>query len=167
MPLTSYRGLIDDAARLHHLDPDLVEAMVLVESSGHTDAFRHEPVYYARYLAANLEKYDIKIPRRIGSSYGLLQIMHPTAVQMGYGGEPEGLFRPQVGLDYGCLYLAYLHAWAGGDDHAAKRWQAVAAYNTGKGNWTSPAGAAYVAKIQGALARVQSVNLVEREGKKA
>lgn len=157
MPLTYYRTEIDAAAAHVALDPDLVDAMVLVESSGHTDAFRHEPDYYARYLAPIISSdphYQGLSPRRCGSSYGLMQVMYPTAVDLGYRGMPEGLFVPAIGLDYGCRYLAGLLRWAGGDDHGPQRWKAVAAYNTGKGHWASPAGQAYIQKVQGALARV-------------
>ena len=44
--MTPYRALIERTAAAHGLDADLVEAIVIAESNGCTDAFRHEPDFY-------------------------------------------------------------------------------------------------------------------------
>ncbi len=126
--MTEYRALIEHIANGHGLDPDLVEAVVLKESEGKTDAFRWEPRFFARYLRGKPE-YARYVPRRAGSSYGLMQIMFSTAKQYGFGDVPELLFIPDVGLQFGCLHLAALLKKEGGD-----RRKALEAYNGGLGN---------------------------------
>jgi len=127
--MTEYRPLIESAASTFGLSANLVEAVVLAESSGHTDAFRFEPSFYDRYLKDN-PAYAGQIPRRISSSYGLMQCMYTTAQDHGFTGNPELLFQPEVGLHYGCKHLFVMLTWANG----AIR-QALAAYNGGIGNW--------------------------------
>jgi soluble lytic murein transglycosylase-like protein len=68
------------------------------------------------------------VPRRVASSYGLMQILYVTACDLGFTGEPEMLFVPRVGLEWGALQLAKLLAWAGGDIE-----RALCAYNGGTG----------------------------------
>ncbi len=55
-----------------------------------------------------------KNPRRISSSYGLMQLMWPVAVERGFPATdaPEHLFFPEVGLEYGCKHLRFLLDWA-------------------------------------------------------
>src|SRR5690349_19412236 len=85
-----YRREIEEVARAHALDPDLIEAVVLTESSGRTDAFRHEPDFYRRYLQGKPEWAGTN-PRRVASSYGLMQVMYPVAKELGFEGQPEDL----------------------------------------------------------------------------
>lgn len=127
--MTPYRALIERTAAAHGLDADLVEAIVIAESNGYTDAFRHEPDFYRQYLAHNAEYAGLN-PRRISSSYGLMQVMFTTAQHYGFQDHPELLFVPEIGLSYGCLHLAQLLRWATGEIR-----KAVAAYNGGQGNW--------------------------------
>jgi soluble lytic murein transglycosylase-like protein len=151
MMTTLYRAEIVAAAAAHDLDPDLVEAIVLTESSGQTDAFRFEPGFYARYLQGR-PAYAGANPRRISSSYGLMQVMAVVAAEHGLTGDPEQLFVPGVGLEYGCRHLRMLLDWAHGDVAAA-----CAAYNGGKGG-NAPGGPlrneGYVRKVRTAHARV-------------
>ena len=111
--MTRYRPEITAAAKAYGLDPLLVEAIVLTESSGNTDAFRFEPNYYNRLLKPK-KLYPGQNPRRISSSYGLLQIMYDVAMERGYPKAlpPEHLFVPEVGLEWGCKHLRYLMDWA-------------------------------------------------------
>lgn len=139
--MTPYRSLIDIAAEAHGLDPNLVEAVVMAESSGHTDAFRYEPAFYRRYLSGKPE-YDGQIPRRISSSYGLMQVMFTTAKEHGFKDVPEVLFQPEAGLWYGCAHLAKMLKWSKGDVR-----QALAAYNGGTGNYRATAPQGYAVKV--------------------
>jgi soluble lytic murein transglycosylase-like protein len=127
--MTEYRTLVDSAARTYGIDANLIEAVVIAESSGRTDAFRFEPAFYERYLRDKPE-YAGQIPRRISSSYGLMQVMYTTACGHGFQDYPELLFKPEVGLKYGCLHLAKMLTWA--DRNVP---QALAGYNGGMGNW--------------------------------
>jgi len=130
---TAYRAEIVAAAKTHGLDPDLVEALVLVESSGRTHAYRYEPAFWTRYLATN-PAYQHLNPERVSASYGLMQIMFPVAVEVGYTAhDPEYLFVPSIGLEYGCRKLAALLRWAHGSVP-----QALAAYNGGQGGNAAP-----------------------------
>ncbi len=109
---------------------------MLTESAGNTDAFRFEPDFYNRYLKPN-KMYVGKNPRRISSSYGLMQLMWPVAVERGFPATdaPEHLFFPEVGLDYGCRQLRFLLDWAETFDAPAqaKLDAAIASYNGGRG----------------------------------
>lgn len=147
---TPYRAEIEAAAKAHGLEPDLVEAVVMTESSGHTDAFRWEPNFYAKYLAGKPQWADWA-PRRVASSYGLMQVMYVVARELGFTGEPELLFVPRVGLDWGCRKLATLLAWSGGNVL-----QALAAYNGGKGGNATPPyrNAHYAAKVLAARSAI-------------
>jgi soluble lytic murein transglycosylase-like protein len=139
--VTAYRDLIERVATGYALDPNLVEAVVIAESSGYTDAFRFEPDFYRRYLAAKPE-YANQNPRRVSSSYGLMQVMYTTAQQHGYSGLPEGLFVPDVGLRYGCIHLVKMLTWADGEVR-----KALAAYNGGQGNWKATYPQQYASRV--------------------
>ncbi len=111
---TPYRSLIEERCRLFGFDPDLIEALIIVESGGNADAFRYEPGYYRRYLKGKEGEKSIyfhlchdgpPIPRRIASSYGLMQVMYPTAVEARYRDLPEYLFVPVINLYCGLTIL--------------------------------------------------------------
>jgi soluble lytic murein transglycosylase-like protein len=145
--LTAYRREIEQAAREHGLPPNLLEALVLVESSGKAHAYRFEPGFWRRYLQDKTE-YRGANPERVSSSYGLCQVMYPVAKELGFQGEPEMLFVPSVSLFFGAAKLKELLLWANGEVD-----KAVAAYNAGRGNWQKAGG--YVTKIHKALAMVE------------
>jgi len=150
--MTPYRDLIVSTAAGHGLDPNLVEALVLAESSGQTDAFRFEPGFFRRYLADS-PTYAGQNPRRVSSSYGLCQVMLTTAQQYGFFEEPEELFKPAVGLQYGCLHLRRMLQWAQGDVR-----KALAAYNGGQGNWQATQPQRYASKVLKLLESVKAVH---------
>lgn len=125
---TDYSRDIADVAAQIGLDADWLEAQVIIESSGKTDAFRYEPDFYRRYLE-NKPEWARWNARRVSSSYGLLQVMFPVAVEHGFDGEPEELFLPKTGLYWGALIMKRLLDWSGGD-----RTKALVAYNGGKGS---------------------------------
>jgi soluble lytic murein transglycosylase-like protein len=133
--------MIEAAAAPYHLDPDLIEAIVVMESSGNADAFRYEPGFWDRYLQ-HTPPYSTQIPRRVSSSYGLMQVMYSTAVEHGFVGEPEELFVPMTALDYGCRVLASMLKTANGNVP-----RALASYNAGPGNWSSAAGQSYANRV--------------------
>lgn len=133
-----YRSHIERAAELNQLQPVQLAAVVMQESAGDVRAHRYEPGYWDRYLAG---KPDWAPPpnsgagaaelweRRVSASYGLCQLMYPTAVWI-LGGtpfEPEELFEPGFNCDLGAKLLR-MHLVKG------LTWrQALAAYNTGRG----------------------------------
>lgn len=128
-----YRMEIAAAAANHQLAPALVEAITIVESSGKPYAYRYEPAFYARYMAHD-PRWAHANPERVAASYGLMQIMFPVAQEVGFDHpEPEYLFVPAIGLEFGCRKFAALLRWAEGDIA-----QALAAYNGGQGGNVTP-----------------------------
>jgi soluble lytic murein transglycosylase-like protein len=94
---------------------------------GKTHAYRYEPGFWLRYMAKN-PKWDGANPERVSASYGLMQVMFPTALEHGYPDDPpEYLFVPTIGIEYGCRVLAGLLKWSHWDLNSA-----LAAYNGGK-----------------------------------
>lgn len=132
-----YKTLIGQVAQRHGLDPAMVAAVCWQESGFNTDGFRFEALFFNRYLKAKPEYVAVN-PRRVSSSYGLLQVMHPVAVERGMSRDlpPEALFVPEIGLEWGCTHLKYLMDWAvkGWPERTADHVLAVlASYNGGKG----------------------------------
>ena len=106
---TRYFPEIVKAAADYKLDPILVEAVVVQESNGNTDGFRFEKDFYNRLLKGKPEWVG-KNPRRISSSYGLMQPLYVVATERGYPKDlpPEGLFVPEISLKYGCAHLRWM-----------------------------------------------------------
>lgn len=157
MSVTTWcRPLIEQTLTLHPVDgltPDVVEAMVRTESSGKASAYRFEPLYWEKYCAKH-PVFGTGVPQRIAASYGLMQVMYPTAYALGYRGEPEGLFLPQQSLLFGVRVMADNLRWSRGHLEAA-----LAAYNGGKtkSNLTPPyRNGVYVNKVKAHLADVQA-----------
>ncbi len=130
------------------LDPVLVEAVALVESGSHPDAFRFEPEYYRTYIQGK------SVPAsRFGPlaacSFGAMQIMLETAAEVGFLGEPWDLFDLVTGLTWGAKYLKQQLDWAKGDVP-----RALSAYNGGIGTAAKGppyANQGYVDKVYAAM----------------
>jgi soluble lytic murein transglycosylase-like protein len=150
--MTPYRPLIQAAAAKHGIDPLVAETIVIVESDGRADAFRYELTYFTDAEFAALT-YPFTIRRRVSSSYGLMQIMYPTALDMGFDphAAPEELFVPETNLDLGCKYFASLLAWAHGDVS-----KAFGAYNGGEGGWNNTQAQVYTVDAMKQLAELQA-----------
>lgn len=131
-------------ATAYGLDPQLLTAQVLVESSGEAEAFRYEPAFFRRYVQGHPTAKAAKFGPLAACSFGPLQIMLETACEIGFLGQPWDLFTPAIGLEWGAKYFAALLTWAGGDVA-----RALAAYNGGKGGNVTPPfrNQAYVDKV--------------------
>lgn len=134
----NYRAEIEAAAAAHALDPNLVQAVVEQESNYKFHAYRYEPAFFERYLRHN-PAYANRNPMEVSASIGLMQTMFSTAVEVGYTGEPWGLFAPTVSLEFGCRILKGHVDWARrvyeGLSSVAERkirMSALAAYNGGR-----------------------------------
>lgn len=138
-----YKDAIRAAAVVAGLDPYLVAAVCWQESAFNADAFRHEPAFWNRYLKTN-PKYRHLNPRRVSSSYSLMQVMycrvHEDRMTDNDALPPEHLFVPELNLRTGCQLLAELQAWAnhtsvtGLTPTPARVIEAsLAAYNGGRG----------------------------------
>ena len=111
----AFADLVAAIAPKHGLDVDLIEAVILTESSGQFHAYRFEPAFWDRYLK-NHPDYRHMLPRTAAASYGLMQLMYPTARQEGFTGKPWELFDPSINIEYGCRHLARHLAWADSHD---------------------------------------------------
>lgn len=139
--MTEYRTEIERAAKDWRVDPDLLEAVVMIESSGNPHAVRYEPAFFDRYIRGKAEWAKWQ-PRRVASSYGLAQLMFPTAREIGFRGEPEELFVPSVNLYYAGKLLSRLLHWAKGNEAMA-----LAGYNGGQRGYKAEGPQAYAAKV--------------------
>lgn len=169
--------LSHDVALRRGCNPELVKAMVGVESGFNPWAWNPEPRY--RYLwnvktgepfrPLTVDELDDEIPPKDfpalhgdrdnefwgqQASWGLMQVMGAVAREYGFAGKylPQ-LCDPDTGLEFGCRVLVACLRWAGGDVPAA-----LAAYN---GGWTKDNGPgvkykrnqSYVDKVYKELAR--------------
>lgn len=135
MDTAYFREKITTTANAAGLNPLFVEGICWIESRGRADAFRYEPMFWQRYRLWENPLYKGQNPRRVSSSYGLMQIMYPVAVELGFAGEPEQLFLIATNLFWGCKKLRTLQEWAANFDvKPTERLRAMAAaYNGGKG----------------------------------
>lgn len=139
-----YKALVTRLAEQYRVDPLLAMAVVWKESSFNTDAFRYEPDFWNRYLKNN-PKYRHLNPRRVSSSYGLMQVMYcrvqEDKLATNDAWEPELLFVPENGVAVGCEFLRELLDWAAPLEMKAQaagrnvsaEFIALAAYNGGRG----------------------------------
>lgn len=161
---------ITAAAASASLPRPLVMALVSVESGGNPWAWNPEPAY--RYLwdvkdnapfrklapeEYALKKPPMDFPSLAGdpdqewcgqqASWGLMQVMGAVARERGFRGlYLPALCDPETNLRIGCGILAANLRWSGGEVN-----KALAAYNAGRGGWTSVAGQAYAAKVLGRI----------------
>jgi len=103
---TDWMKIADKYSNAFGIDPALVKAIIMVESSGRPWVSRKEDGYF---------------------SYGLMGVTYPTAVDMGYTGSPSGLFDPEINVFYGCKYLR----WLADRPHIDTLEKLIAAYNAG------------------------------------
>lgn len=116
--------LVVQVASMYGLRTDLLAAQIHAESSGDPFAFRHEPEFFDRYIRNKPQTAGYRFGPLAACSYGLLQILLETAVEMGFTDRPELLFEPRVGLTWGAKYLRRCLD-ATGDDYR----KALARYN--------------------------------------
>lgn len=163
------RALIVEHARATGLESSLVEALVMVESSGNTWSWNPEPRYRYFWDVKLRKPFRTLTPAEVAAeappadfrslagdpdqewwaqqaSFGPMQVMGAVARELGctlpYLTE---LCDPNVGIRYGCLKLAAELKWAKGDTMAA-----LASFNGGRAGNT-PGGtlrnAGYAGKV--------------------
>lgn len=159
--MNPYRPQIVLAATRHHLDPDLVDALVQKESTGRFYAYRYEPDFFQDYLASKPEYRD-RNPYEVSASFGLMQVMYTTALEHGFVGDPWDLFSPTRNLEIGCTILASLLTWArthvpgsSSNEQIAMRRLALGAYNGGRGNARKPVPVQYALSVLGIYDRIR------------
>lgn len=168
-----YRPEIEHIASLYGVEADLIEAVVWTESGGNPWAWNPEPPY--RYLwdvragapfraLTDAERASETPPEDFPAiagdrdqewwaqqaSWGLMQVMGGVARELNFR-DPylPALCDVPRNLAVGTRHMKNLLLWAKGD-----RWQAVGAFNAGRGGWKRAG--VYVAKVQAHYARVTS-----------
>ena len=111
--VTAYDELIVQVAGAYALPINLLTAQVLQESSGKADAFRYEAGFYSRYIQHHPTAKGFSYGPLAACSYGLLQILLETALEIGFSDRPETLFLPRVGLNWGAKKMRLLWDAAG------------------------------------------------------
>jgi soluble lytic murein transglycosylase-like protein len=124
------KEIIQQKAIEFEIDPNLVMAFVLKESSGHSNAIRYEADFYHRYTGPMNFSEDEEKGR--ATSYGLMQIMGEVARELGFKGEFKELFDPTLNLSYALKHLKrFINKYkTQGLDYA------IASYNAGSPRFT-------------------------------
>jgi soluble lytic murein transglycosylase-like protein len=128
-------SIIMAASAEYKLDHKIVAAVVWQESSGNKWAYRYEPAFFEKYLAAKdlTHAKDRGITsdseRRLRAfSFGLMQIMGQTARENGFSGFLPELFDTKTNINLGCKILSDNLKMFDGDLK-----KALSAYNSGAG----------------------------------
>ncbi len=152
------RAKIEKAAKDACLDADLVEAFVMTESSGNPKATRYEPAFYKRYVQPLLGKAKGLTPHELAgraTSWGLMQLMGQVARELGFKGQFEELFIPEIGLKWSLKHLCHFI-----DKYHDDLDMAIAAYNAGTPKRTDTGKSfrnqAYVDKVRGYLKQIKA-----------
>lgn len=127
-----YRTIVDKWCVQLGISQGLVLAVIHWESGGNPLAIRFEPVYYAKLIEPKPYWREMMAtkgwgPEDVASSYGLMQIMYPTAQSLGCP-DPKLLFDPEQNVRFGVAYLAGLKRRHGGSEPLM-----LAHYNGGLG----------------------------------
>lgn len=153
----SLRQIIETKAGKYGIDPDLVQAFVLQESSGNPNSKRFEPDFFRRYIMPMKITDPVEREGR-ATSWGLLQVMGQVARELGYQGAFEGLFDPSTGLEYGCKKLSRcIKRYPGDLDSAIAAYNAGTARHTNHEDENSPfVNQSYVDGVRRYLAKIKS-----------
>ncbi len=154
--MAGYDEILDRVARELGLDPDLVRAIVLIESSGDPWAVRYEPAFYYRYVRGKIPGISITEEVARATSWGLMQVMGQVARERGFQGKfLSALCDPETGLRFGALHLKRFL-----DRHGDVE-KAVAAYNAGSPRMANGrfVNQAYVDKVMREYRRLKDVGM--------
>jgi len=94
-------------AKKYHLEKALIKAMAIVESALDVRAYRHEPMFWERYLKNN-DAWKDKDPKIVSSSFGLMQLIFTTAWSLGFRGQAEDLYNPVINVELGAKLMRQL-----------------------------------------------------------
>ena len=168
------RAQIEDAAHAAGISPDLLDAVVSIESSGDAFAWNPEPRYPYLWDVRGRKPFRLltlaegisELPPSDFSylagdrdqewwaqqaSWGLCQIMGAVARAQGFAGPfLPGICDPATNLALGAGILRGLILWAHGDLA-----QASAGYNGGRGGWRGQQAQDYGAKVLRRLAAIE------------
>jgi len=130
-----YDEIIKNCSRIYGIEEKLIKAIIKKESSGNKWAFRVERGFWVRYFpgikaifSRTPEKDEqwLAYPDIVSASYGLMQVMLSTAMELGFRFQyPGELYEPATNIKFGCLLLKR-------NFDRYKNWDdAISAYNQG------------------------------------
>ena len=130
MEILAIVALIHQKAIEHSCDPELLQAIVQIESAYNPNATRYEPnykwIFHPRDHAEALGiKYEDELRLQM-SSLGLAQVMGALARELGLKEHLTELLKPKANLDYACKYLRKLMVRYGSNEASI-----ISAYNAG------------------------------------
>jgi soluble lytic murein transglycosylase-like protein len=140
------------------IEPALVLAFVMVESSGNPLATRYEANFYKRYIAPMLHENAISLEEATGraTSYGLIQIMGQVAREKGFKESFETLLIPEVGLHWGLKHLKrFIKKYPDNLDDAIASYNAGSPRKKADGNYVNQG---YVNKIHRAWKQMKEAS---------
>lgn len=85
----------------------ILKAVAVTESSLNERAYRYEPGFWTRYMKGKPE-WEGRDMAEVSASYGLMQLMYPTATWLGWKGSGEDLYNPVINIELGAKLLRKL-----------------------------------------------------------
>jgi len=122
--LSPYQSIVENWAYCFSVDENIVRAVIWTESSGDPNA---------------------ESPKH---ALGLMGVLYTTAQQMGFTGQPDGLFDPDTNVYYGTKYLRWQL-----DRYGQVIQMALSAYEAGT---YTPENQWYVDRVLGYYARLEA-----------
>ena len=120
------------ALNKYYVDPALLAALVIQESGGNPDAYRHEPEYQTKYVTGQARWNRARAlgwtDDELATSWGLTQVLGTTAWEMGFKYPPDKILDPASNLTLGAKYLRMKL-----DQYKGNTVEALLAYNGGDG----------------------------------
>jgi soluble lytic murein transglycosylase-like protein len=110
-------SLARNIAISHGLNDALICAVVEQESDWNPEATRFEPAFLRRYIEPL--QLDPETSKQRATSYGLMQTMLQSVVEIGYTGDGPSLYDPATALEWGCRLFQKKLLRANGDQHTA------------------------------------------------
>lgn len=111
------QAIVDVMAKKYELDPKLVTAVIMKETSGKIGVNRYEPTWkypvdvigWARRLT-KAGYTTTSLTERVNqyTSWGLMQVMGSVARELGHATPIPLLVIPEIGIEYGCRKLSQL-----------------------------------------------------------
>lgn len=122
-----HRLIAEKWAIKYCLDPDLVEAIIMQESSDRPNVTRYEEGFYKTYTEPM--DFSEEEEKARATSFGLMQIMGQVAREYGFKEDFRELFNPDLNIQLGCRHLSNKIKRYGRVD------KGVAAYNAGSARY--------------------------------
>lgn len=133
-----YKKIAEEIASRFGLEPELAMAIIKIESNGNEQAYNPEGRwqegkwygFWSAYIKDNPHYKDHPLGKYIclNGAFGLMQVLAVRAMELGFGldRDPSELWKPELGIEFGCRNLRMLI-----DRYKGNIWDAVAAYNQG------------------------------------